>query len=77
MSRVHDALRKAAQEPQSDSPRPGTPTHPAPVTGSGLIEPYRPAAIPDLLADVETCPYDPLPDALLVKANKPREAPAE
>jgi receptor protein-tyrosine kinase len=86
MSRVHDALRKAAQEnPESSRdaapPRsarssavfdPGDLPHPA--------EPEPSAEIGDIAAYIQNArrvDYSPLSDALLVNPAKPREAPAE
>jgi receptor protein-tyrosine kinase len=64
MSRVHEALRKAAQE----SYDPGTeniPSKPPSLAPEGLLD------------HVAVVPYTPSPEALLVSLKKPREAPGE
>jgi protein-tyrosine kinase len=76
MSRVHDALRKAAQD---------APETPKPPKGAAL--PVRQALIDlpedasgswdELLGGVEVVPFTPHPEALLVNLKKPREAPGE
>jgi protein-tyrosine kinase len=75
MSRVHEALRKAAQEP-------GDPDAPAnavtPLGPQSTLEVSEAAGGFDhLLSSVDVVPYTPHPDALLVNINKPREAPGE
>jgi protein-tyrosine kinase len=76
MSRVHDALRKAAQENSE-------PSKPSRVPAGGIrnivgdfTEP-APASFAELLSNVDVVPYTPHPDALLVNIDKPREAPGE
>src|SRR6185312_1488039 len=64
MSRVHEALRKAAQE----SYDPGTESTPDKPPN---LAPAR------LLDHVAVVPYTPSPEALLVSLKKPREAPGE
>jgi protein-tyrosine kinase len=76
MSRVHEALRKSAHEPQE-------PTRQAsailPGARQALIDAPEPAAesMGGPLSEVEEIPYTPLPEALLVSLKKPREAPGE
>jgi receptor protein-tyrosine kinase len=79
MSRVHDALRRAEQlgmpqAPVADAVRPpagtpaGAPAEPRPqsaVPGAGFL---------DLVPEV---PFRPAPEALLVDAARPQEAPSE
>jgi capsular exopolysaccharide synthesis family protein len=73
MSRVHDALRRAEQ----------TGTAPA-GAGEPRLEARAPAAAIDsppslegLLDLVKTIPYNPSPDALVIDALHPHEAPTE
>jgi protein-tyrosine kinase len=75
MSRVHDALRKAQDNP--DRPKP-TNAVSAPIRSAiaDLAEP-RVVSLNQLLAGVEVVPYTPHPEALLVSMQKPREAPGE
>ena len=66
MSRVHDALRRAEQsagEPRADA-RVAAPAGPSPSM-EGLLE------------LVKTVPYNPSPDALVIDALHPHEAPTE
>jgi protein-tyrosine kinase len=91
MSRVHDALRKAAQTPDELSNR--TPSAPL-VSGAAAAETSAPSALQDppgrestpelgdldmegIIAEAVTYPYTPMPDALLVNTSKPREGPGE
>lgn len=71
MSRVHDALRRAEQagylhanagEPIADAP-------PPPYTGSPLLG--------NLLEQIAEVPFHPSPEAHLLDATKPHEAPSE
>ncbi len=89
MSRVHDALRRAAQEPIPDAeaaakaPR----QRQALPLNAEIILPEDlniQAPVEDglfdmeaILRDVTEFPYNPLPEALLVSSIKPREAPGE
>jgi receptor protein-tyrosine kinase len=75
MSRVHDALRKAAQ----DNPERSRPTNAVtPAVRNALSEASEaPLSLEDALTGVEVVPYTPHPDALLVRMDKPREAPGE
>ena len=70
MSRVHDALRRME----------GAPLFP-PAGGSPAAESAAaPAAPPDLrelLEKIETIPFTPSPDATLLDASRPHEAPGE
>jgi protein-tyrosine kinase len=87
MSRVHDALRKAAQETPA-LPRNASPARPASST-SGLEPGDPPSCQPqheedEEIGDIEVyiqnarrIEYIPLSDALLVNPARPREAPAE
>ncbi len=89
MSRVHDALRKAAQETPELSnnaapPRSGRSS--AAVEHTGVTEQTRRAEpepmteIGDIEAYIQNArrvDYSPLSDALLVNPAKPREGPAE
>lgn len=63
MSRVHEALRRAAR---------------AGAGASSAGEPRSPVAFPDgFLALVETIPYNPKPGALILDALHPEAVPAE
>jgi len=87
MSRVHDALRKAAQE----TPDPSNHSAPqrsarnaaavdAPEARRQVIEQEPMAEIGDIEAYIQNArrvDYTPLGDALLVNPSKPREGPAE
>lgn len=76
MSRVHDALRKAAQ----DNPERSRPAN-------AVVSPVRnavadlagapPPSLGESLSGVETVLYTPHPEALLVSMQQPREAPGE
>lgn len=92
MSRVHDALRKAAQQnpetpraPSRVSPSsarietPPPPPAPEPIqTATAVLTPDAELDELDLILEsVSSVPYNPLPEALLVNPDQPREAPAE
>jgi protein-tyrosine kinase len=82
MSRVHDALRKAAKE-NPDTPQRRSlplvtpvltediPSNALEVSGDSILE------MESIMARVSECPFTPLAEALLVNHNKPREAPGE
>jgi protein-tyrosine kinase len=77
MSRIHEALRKAAQSLEgSPAPQADTLTAPSsvPVAPSDVVV-SEPGI--QFLADVEVVPFNPLPEALIVNPEKPREAPGE
>jgi protein-tyrosine kinase len=76
MSRVHDALRRAAQmgaSPPARSEGGGLPD------ASGIAEPARPAvtAPGGFLEEVPDAPFAPAPEALLIDHNRPQDAPSE
>jgi protein-tyrosine kinase len=81
MSRVHDALRKAAKE------NPETPQHKSVLSTPVLTEdiPSRVVEVSgesildmeSIMSRVGECPYTPLAEALLINHSKPREAPGE
>jgi receptor protein-tyrosine kinase len=87
MSRVHDALRKAAKENPEPSRDEAPPQRAARAPeGSDAGAPSRrpqyqeAAEIGDIEAYIQNArrvEYSPLSDALLVNPSKPREAPAE
>ncbi len=88
MSRVHDALRKAAQETPDLSHHSAPPTRSAryssvddaPEARRQVIEQEPMAEIGDIEAYIQNArrvDYTPLGDALLVNPSKPREGPAE
>jgi receptor protein-tyrosine kinase len=86
MSRVHDALRKAAQETPESSKNAAPPRPPRfsagfdPGVPLSSPEPEPSAEIGDIEAYIQNArrvDYSPLSDALLVNPAKPREAPAE
>jgi receptor protein-tyrosine kinase len=84
MSRVHDALRRAEQAGLfNQRPAPGQmpPARPdaAPAAESiiGTITAPEPVELPAMLKNVREVPFRPLPDAHLIDAAKPHEAPSE
>ena len=92
MSRVHDALRKAAQEnPESSRNAPSQPRSASAARASAAIDladarrsPSPESDTSSEIGDIEAyiqnarqIEYSPLSDALLVNPAKPREAPAE
>jgi len=92
MSRVHDALRRAGQTPEEPSKRrPSTPlaaeAFPAETSAPSAVEdppdrdttPEAPgkSEMDEILARAADYPYTPMPDALMVSSNKPREGPGE
>jgi receptor protein-tyrosine kinase len=82
MSRVHDALRKAAQqnpEPTNVVPRTAALSGPDTLPDSIGVstEPEELDDFGEVIQNAKTIPYDPLPDALVVNPSKPREAPGE
>jgi protein-tyrosine kinase len=96
MSRVHDALRKAAQQsPATSRPtaRPAAPPAPPQVaptrvetppngdaahTATAVLTPELELdSLDQVLETVQSVPYNPLAEALLVDLDHPREAPSE
>jgi protein-tyrosine kinase len=92
MSRIHEALRKAGQEPTATRPpatrRPvnsggiateGSPdAGAAPVDGeTAVLEAIDLDDIEEIIQNAKVVPNSPNGDALLVNPQKPREAPAE
>jgi capsular exopolysaccharide synthesis family protein len=71
MSRVHDALRRAEQ---AGAPAPGA-GGPRPDARAAAID--SPLSLDGLLEMVKTIPYNPSPDALVIDALHPQEAPTE
>jgi receptor protein-tyrosine kinase len=69
MSRVHDALRRS--EPSGSNPL-GRPA--PPLRGS---QPGPALDLTGLLDKIESIPYTPSPEASLIDASRPAEAPAE
>src|SRR5712692_2508275 len=73
MSRVHDALRRAGQgavyAPPSDDPRAAERAPAATLDAQSSIH--------GLLEQIKTIPYNPSPDALVIDALNPHEAPTE
>jgi protein-tyrosine kinase len=69
MSRVHDALRRSDPSGLNPLGRPSPPLH---GTQAGLA-----ADLTGLLEKIETIPYTPSPEASLIDAARPAEAPAE
>ncbi len=76
MSRVHDALRRAEQSgvfnPAVAAQVPGTSMRGATMTGTAIDPGMR-----TLLEQVEEIPFNPSPDAHLIDATRPHEAPME
>jgi receptor protein-tyrosine kinase len=81
MSRVHDALRKAAQqyEPSIPAQNPGVLSRQDAVMDSVGIttEPDNRDDLRNIIRNAQVIPYNPLADALVVNPAKPREAPGE
>jgi protein-tyrosine kinase len=75
MSRVHDALRRAAQ---LGAVLPARPEGPG-ALASGIAEPARPPAPPSsgFLEQVPEAPFAPAPEALLLDINRPQDSPSE
>ncbi len=71
MSRVHDALRRA-ESTVSGAAAPAEP--PAPIR-QGM--PSSVPAFDGILEKIQTVPFTPSPDASMLDANRPSEAPAE
>jgi protein-tyrosine kinase len=76
MSRVHDALRKAAQDNPERS-RPANAVAPSIRNTVSDLSDVPPPSLEGSLIGVQTVPYTPHPEALLVNIQKPREAPGE
>ena len=76
MSRVHDALRRAAQAgtfvPAGGPP----PVSDRSVTATATIEPPQ-TPVKGLLELVQTIPFQPSPDALMIDPRHPHNAPSE
>jgi receptor protein-tyrosine kinase len=81
MSRVHDALRKAAQqhEPAPPAQNPGVSSGQDTLVRSiGITaESDNGDDLRDIIRNARVIPYHPLADALVVNPAKPREAPGE
>ncbi len=80
MSRVHDALRKAAQTgaeaPPTDNPeRPQRLEYPSPVGSAVLTE--DPSDFLHALEHVSEAPFHPSKDNLLIDPTRPHEPPTE
>ncbi len=75
MSRVHDALRRSGAGPQEiQAPaRQFTPNPAVIVDRSPMIDPE----FQNLLERIEEIPFNPAPDAHLIDATRPHEAPSE
>jgi capsular exopolysaccharide synthesis family protein len=73
MSRVHDALRRAEQ---SGAAAPGT-GEPRADARASVAAGAAPPSMEGLLELVKTIPYNPSPDALVIDALHPHEAPTE
>ncbi|MBL8174778.1 MAG: CpsD/CapB family tyrosine-protein kinase [Bryobacterales bacterium] len=79
MSRVHDALRRAEQsgvlsatKPPVTPERPASPIHTNPIAG-----PVAGTSIRGILDLVQEIPFNPAPEAHLIDASRPHEAPME
>ncbi len=69
MSRVHDALRRSDPSGLNPLARPNAPLRPG--QGGPALD------LTGLLEKIETVPYTPSPEASLIDATRPAEAPAE
>jgi len=74
MSRVHDALRRAEQSGTFVPPSPAPPS--AERSATATIEP-QPTPAKGLLEMVQTIPFEPAPDGLLIDPRHPHNAPSE
>ncbi len=74
MSRVHDALRRAEQAGYLNAPAApvGAATAP-PRPGTGVVD----QSLRGLLELVQEIPFNPAPEAHLIDASRPHEAPTE
>ncbi|MFN7936139.1 MAG: CpsD/CapB family tyrosine-protein kinase [Bryobacteraceae bacterium] len=79
MSRVHDALRRAEQTGTLAAPvAPATPVRPVVPTGANPIAgPIASTSIRGILDLVQEIPFNPAPEAHLIDASRPHEAPME
>ncbi|MCS7026367.1 MAG: CpsD/CapB family tyrosine-protein kinase [Bryobacteraceae bacterium] len=86
MSRVHDALRRAEQAgyltpppPPNSKPGAASVISPPPVTGarSPVTGRTLDQNLRGILEQVQEIPFQPSPDAHLIDANRPHEAPME
>lgn len=80
MSRVHDALRRAEQSGLlSATAQPANAVRPAgpPVISNPIAGPAAPASIRGILDLVQEIPFNPAPEAHLIDASRPHEAPME
>jgi protein-tyrosine kinase len=78
MSRVHDALRRsgAVQPDFQNQVRPQSPV--PPIGGSRPGASTAPTSeFEGLLERIEEIPFNPSPDAHLIDASRPHEAPSE
>jgi receptor protein-tyrosine kinase len=77
MSRVHEALRKAEKGVAApDSGKTEAPAPTAAVSAAGVFTASE-TPMDGLLDKVEEIPFRPSPEALLINAAQPREAPSE
>ncbi|HEX4769558.1 MAG TPA: CpsD/CapB family tyrosine-protein kinase [Bryobacteraceae bacterium] len=80
MSRIHEALRKAGQDPKATPAAPVRPSA-APVDADGqevtIIDVADFANLEDIIQNAHVVPNAPSADSLLVNPQKPRETPAE
>jgi protein-tyrosine kinase len=79
MSRVHDALRRAEQSGNSPAPPPESrgPIHNSVASAAATLDPHPSPAAQGLLQLVQTIPFHPSPDALMIDPLHPHEAPTE
>lgn len=76
MSRVHEALRKAAQQDSEvPGPAPDTASHGSPFVAMVADRPVE--SMEDIIAGAAVVPFAPPAEALLVNPNQPHEAPGE
>ena len=79
MSRVHDALRRAEQSGVLATPVPPTQTARTVVSPNSnpIAGPASPLSIRGILDLVQEIPFNPAPEAHLIDASRPHEAPTE
>lgn len=76
MSRVHEALRKAAQQDSGDlSPAAGRAPDSSPF--AAMVADRPPDSIEDIIAGAAVVPFAPAAEALLVNPSQPHEEPGE
>ena len=76
MSRVHEALRKAAQQNSEDTSRSEDRVSPD-ISCASMVEDRPAESMEHIIAGAVVVPFAPATEALLVNPNQPHEAPGE